>query len=238
MRSIQSQAALILAVAAMMTCSVACSQPRTASSAPSSGSVVTTSAAAQSSAGRSVGPSSAATKPAATAGSQTASSSRDGAQTSGAKKSASKTQGHQSTEPSSGSSGPETQEAVLQSLPGTSSAQCAVVGGKSDMRAGTLAAGNFAEMRKQYASQAKTKAQPQVSMYVIPQDVSRLTGVSVTLDPLNAKAKSRTFKTDAVNTADEWRYYRVDLTVPSPGTWRMTAVSGKDKGCFEVTFGP
>ena len=39
------------------------------------------------------------------------------------------------------------------------------------MRAGTLAIGNFVDMRKSNSAQAKTKAQPEVSMYVIPQTV-------------------------------------------------------------------
>ena len=103
------------------------------------------------------------------------------------------------------------------------------------MRAGTLAIGNFVDMRKSYTAQAKTKAQPEVSMYVIPQHVKPESGVSVVLESLQGKGR-RTVKVSSAQTAGDWRYYRVNVTIPSPGSWRIVAESGPDKGCFEVTF--
>jgi hypothetical protein len=131
---------------------------------------------------------------------------------------------------------PVTQAAVLENLSGSSAPGCAVVGQKADVRAGALAIGSFVDMRKSYAAQAKTKAQPEISMYVIPQHVKPESGVSVLLESLQGKGR-RTAKASVAQTAGDWRYYRVNLAVPAAGSWRITAVSGGDRGCFEVTFG-
>jgi hypothetical protein len=131
---------------------------------------------------------------------------------------------------------PGTQTAVLENLAGSTGSGCAVVGGKSDVRAGSLAIGNFVDMRRSYTVQARDKSQPEVSMYVIPQHVKPEAGVSVLLESLQGKGR-RTVRVSSAQTAGDWRYYQVNVAVPASGPWRITAVSGNDRGCFEVTFG-
>ena len=115
--------------------------------------------------------------------------------------------GPSATTTAGGGTTPETQSAVLENLPGSPSPGCAVVGERSDVRAGTLAIGNFVDMRKTYSAQAKTKEQPEVSMYVIPRQVKPDSGVSVLLESLQGKGR-RTVRVSSAQTAGEWRYYR------------------------------
>ena len=125
---------------------------------------------------------------------------------------------------------------VLASLPGDPSGDCVEVGDLRDVRSGTMAAGNFATARQQFADQVGTKSQPTVFLYLIPSDSRKPGAVSVRLQQVPS-GPERTIKSDVMATADRWRYFPVNLSIPDKGTWRITATTRKAKGCFLVTFG-
>ena len=125
---------------------------------------------------------------------------------------------------------------VLASLPGDPSGDCVEVGDLRDVRSGTMAAGNFATARQQFADQVGTKSQPTVFLYLIPSDSRKPGAVSVRLQQVPS-GPERTIKSDVMATADRWRYFPVNLSIPAEGTWRITATTRKAKGCFLVTFG-
>ena len=125
---------------------------------------------------------------------------------------------------------------VLASLPGDPSGDCVEVGDLRDVRSGTMAAGNFATARQQLADQVGTKSQPTVFLYLIPSDSRKPGAVSVRLQQVPS-GPERTIKSDVMATADRWRYFPVNLSIPAEGTWRITATTRKAKGCFLVTFG-
>jgi hypothetical protein len=127
------------------------------------------------------------------------------------------------------------QKSVLDSLPGSTGSSCVQVGSQRDVRSGGVAVGNFADARKQYASQPG-KEQPAVTMYVIPSSTAA-TKATIQLAPVGHAGTTKTFSTSSVQKADEWNYFSVAMTVPSAGSWRLTATAGKDTGCFVVTFG-
>ena len=127
------------------------------------------------------------------------------------------------------------QKSVLDSLPGSTGSSCVQVGSQRDVRSGGVAVGNFADARKQYASQPG-KEQPEVTMYVIPSSTAA-TKATIQLAPVGHAGTTKTFSTSSVQKADEWNYFSVAMTVPSAGSWRLTATAGKDTGCFVVTFG-
>lgn len=223
MRTPRSRAALFAAGAAALTLSVSCSEP----GATSADAGVRPSAASSSPGNTNTSTQPPARTPVAPVAKPTASAAPPAA----------KSMKNAKAVPGRSAGAPKTQAIVLNSLPGSSAARCAIVGNARDVRAGGLAGGNFAEMRTQYAKQARTKAQPEVSMYVIPQTVGSLKGVSVTVAPVRAKGATRTYTSSAAETAGDWRYYRVNMTIPSPGSWRISATSGSDKGCFQISFG-
>ena len=125
---------------------------------------------------------------------------------------------------------------VLASLPGNASGDCVEVGDLRDVRSGTMAAGNFATARQQFADQVGTKSQPTVFLYLIPSDSRRPGAVTVRLQQVPG-GPARTIKSEVMETADRWRYFPVNLSIPAEGTWRITATTRKAKGCFLVTFG-
>lgn len=134
------------------------------------------------------------------------------------------------------STAPKTQDLVLNKLPGNSKAStCVTVGSQRDVTSGAIAMGNFQMARKSYKSQHGHSQQPTVNLYVIPKHRS-MPGVRITMTPTTGKGKARTIKSKSVEQADVWKYYGIQLPVPSSGTWRLTVTSGADRGCFNVNF--
>ena len=131
---------------------------------------------------------------------------------------------------------PENQTRVLDSLPGNAKPGCVEVGDRSDLRSGAIAAGNFADARAQYASNAGSQEQPEVHLYVIPQHAKQLHSVTVTMEPMSRAAKRSTVTSRSVEQADVWTYFSVHIPVPAPGEYRIRMVAGADQGCFVVDF--
>jgi hypothetical protein len=127
------------------------------------------------------------------------------------------------------------QQAVLDALPGSKVAGCVAVGTHTDLRSGTIAAGNFAVARKQYTSTVHKTEVPEVFLYVIPEDTKSMSSVKVTVDPMGSGV-TRTVTSKSVQQADQWRYFAVNVPVHAPGSYRLTMQSGTNTGCFEVTF--
>jgi hypothetical protein len=127
------------------------------------------------------------------------------------------------------------QSTVLASLPGSTSSSCESVGSHTDLRSGSIAAGNFAHARAQYTETAATTEAPQVDLYVIPRQAAKLTSVTITVDP-TGNGPTTTLTSKSVEQADAWSYFAVQLPVPAPGNYQLTMVSGPDRGCFLLTF--
>lgn len=127
------------------------------------------------------------------------------------------------------------QTSVLNSLPGSSSFACATVGTQATVRAGSIAAGDFAAARAAYTSAAKSSEVPVVNLYVIPQDAHGMKRVTITMVAI-ASGATKTVTSSSVAQAGAWSYFAVRLPVPSPATYRLRIVSGVNRGCFDVTF--
>ncbi|WP_448231842.1 hypothetical protein [Microbacterium lacticum] len=127
---------------------------------------------------------------------------------------------------------PGRQDSVLDSLPGEAASGCVTVGERRDVRSGTMAAGNFADARARFAADPSAP----VSLYVIPVDLNGDPALTMTLTRLGGEG-STTVETAEFHTADEWRFYGVNVVVPGEGEWRIEASAGEaNQGCWEVDF--
>lgn len=127
------------------------------------------------------------------------------------------------------------QTSVLQSLPGSASSTCgAVHESTTDLRVGSMAAGNWKSARADFHKQYGTTEVPELSMYAIPQNVKHLKSLKLTVTPQGGAAKTVTVK--GLQSADVWSYFALQVPIPKPGTYRLTMVAGANKGCFDVTF--
>lgn len=130
---------------------------------------------------------------------------------------------------------PRDQATVLDSMGGSKSGKCVVVGNRADVRSGDIAMGNFATARAVFKKSkgASYDAAPSF-FYVIPQS-RKLTGVTVTATSRSATDQIRV-KTDQVEDAAQWRYYPIQIKLSARGTWRFKVVAGGARGCFEAKF--
>jgi hypothetical protein len=127
------------------------------------------------------------------------------------------------------------QSRVLDALPGSRSASCAIVGDRTDVRSGDVAAGNFVVARKSYAKQVPIAEVPTVFLYLIPQHAASLR-VATARVSLVGSGTSRMVTSTSVEQADQWQYFAMQIPVRQPGRYRLTMAAGTDRGCFEVTF--
>lgn len=127
------------------------------------------------------------------------------------------------------------QSGVLAALPGSGTLSCAVVGGRADVRAGGVAAGNFARARTSYAEQVSVTEVPSVFLYLIPKVAGSVSTATVEVRRLPS-GTAQTVISRTLQQAGEWRYFALQIPIPSPGTYRLTMAAGADRGCFEVRF--
>ncbi|RLV47607.1 hypothetical protein D9V37_15700 [Nocardioides mangrovicus] len=98
------------------------------------------------------------------------------------------------------------------------------------MRSGRLAMGDFVSARRLFAHGGSAYDAAESFFYVIPTS-SRLTSARVTFSPVSGGGKTTTVTTRQHEEAAQWTYYPVHVKL-TPGVWRLTAVSGTDRGCF------
>jgi hypothetical protein len=133
-----------------------------------------------------------------------------------------------------GGTHPRNQKSVLDSLPGNTSEKCVAVGKRTDVRSGSMAAGNFAQARQSFRS-ATGPDPATVHLYFVPEQSGASPTLTVTMtSPDGGKA---TVSSNQVETANTWSYYSVELPVPSSGTWMLHARAGTNRGCFKIRFG-
>ena len=130
------------------------------------------------------------------------------------------------------------QTTVLDRLPGTASDECARVGDARDLRAGSMAAGNFAKARSDFRRlRGEQGPGAPVSLYWIPEHADdMLSGLTLTMQRIGDPSTARTITQRSFGTADPWKYYLTEVVIPKPGAWRFEASTDRDNGCFEVTF--
>lgn len=127
---------------------------------------------------------------------------------------------------------PGRQDSVLETLPGKAKAGCVDVGDMRDVRSGSMAAGNFVDARAQFSASPTAG----IPFYFIPVETKGDPELTVDLERVDAPGSTK-IRSSQIQTADEWQYYPVTITVPEAGTWRIKASAGTaSAGCWVATF--
>lgn len=127
---------------------------------------------------------------------------------------------------------PGRQDSVLDTLPGEEKSGCVEVGSQRDVRSGSMAAGNFADARALFSGSPATA----LPFYFIPIDLSGDPELVVELKQLDGSASDK-IRSSQIQTADEWRYYPVMITIPNAGKWEIKASAGAaSSGCWVAAF--
>ena len=127
-----------------------------------------------------------------------------------------------------------TQTRNFRGLPGSVAARCVEVGNHGNVRSGGFVAGNFRSDIETFASVVK---QPkEVKIYWIPLHVGTMPALTVLEVHVGFPHTIRTTVWREVAANPGVVFYPSATPVPVPGTWRLTASAGPNRGCFVVTF--
>jgi hypothetical protein len=130
-----------------------------------------------------------------------------------------------------------TQAALFRGQPGSAGYSCVRVGGHRDVRSGGFLAGPFgfdeqyfAAVYRQYGRRTELK------VYWIPLHVGHMTALTVQASLAGGATVTRTTNRGQIAAGGKAVFYPSAVPIPVPGTWRLTARAGANRGCFVVTF--
>ncbi len=122
-------------------------------------------------------------------------------------------------------------------MPGSPAYRCVRVGDHRDVRSGGFLAGNFGADEQLFAATyQQTQRHSQVKIYWIPLHVDHMPELAVQATLLPGRTVTRTYSQNQVATAGGDVFYPSGVPIPVPGTWKLAAKAGPNKGCFIVTF--
>ncbi len=92
--------------------------------------------------------------------------------------------------------------------------------------------GDFQQARKQFSpDESQTNS---LYFFVIPQHAGTMKGATV--KATKPGVSPQTFRSDSASSADEWKYYAMNVSLTAPGTWTFRVQAGQDRGCFVADF--
>jgi hypothetical protein len=127
-----------------------------------------------------------------------------------------------------------TQTRDFRGLPGSVAYRCVEVGNHSDVRSGGFVAGNFRTDREDFASVFKKLKE--VKIYWVPLHVGTMPTLTVRETHVGFPHRIRTTIWRDVAANPGVVFYPSATPMPVPGTWRLMASAGPNRGCFVVTF--
>lgn len=131
---------------------------------------------------------------------------------------------------------PGDQSNVIKALPGSTTSKCVTTAGQRDLRSGTMGAGPFDTARADYGTKRPGVSKDSVRLYWIPQNSKSMPGLVLQGRNLDT-GRTISVKETTVGDAEDWRFYDTNVRLPEPGRWRLTASSGSQRGCFDLTVG-
>jgi len=122
-------------------------------------------------------------------------------------------------------------------MPGSVVYRCVRVGHHRDVRSGGFLAGDFrADERGFAAIYQQARRHTEVKIYWIPLHVDHMSELDVQATLLPGQAVTGTYRQSQVATADGVVFYPSGVPIPVPGTWKLAATAGPNRGCFIVAF--
>lgn len=116
--------------------------------------------------------------------------------------------------------------------PGAADERCLDVGGRTDVRSGGFVVGNFAAFREGWdGTEANSK------LYYIPLHPSPPMPLEIAATQLSSappRAVTLQFGPPTAWTLDGIPFYVTGTVLPERGRWRLEAVAGGNRGCFEL----
>ncbi len=130
-----------------------------------------------------------------------------------------------------------TQTGAFRGKPGSSAYRCVRVGHPRDVRSGGFLAGNFGADEQGFAAAYQhSRRHTAVKIYWIPLHVDHMSELTVQATLLPGQTVTRTSHQSQAATAGGDVFYPSAVPIPVPGTWKLVAGAGPNRGCFIATF--
>jgi hypothetical protein len=128
------------------------------------------------------------------------------------------------------------QTSAFRDVPGSTADQCVRVGYHRNVRSGGFLAGNFAADEQLFtATQQQAQQYTAVKIYWVPLHVGHMPELVVQATLLSGRAHTRAYQRQIAAGGGKV-FYPSAVPIPVPGTWKLVATAGSNKGCFIVTF--
>lgn len=129
-----------------------------------------------------------------------------------------------------------TQTGAFRGRPGSPAYRCVRVGDHRAVRSGGFLAGNFGLDEQGFAAayrQARRRTAEKI--YWVPLHAGHMSKLAVQATLLPGQLVTWTYQGQAA-TGGGHVFYPSAVPIPAPGTWKLVARAGPNRGCFIVTF--
>lgn len=109
-----------------------------------------------------------------------------------------------------------------------------------DLQSGGFVAGNFLASKQDFANSYPHNLDTGVKIYWFPRHTDQMEPLTVEATRITGEQLSSSAQfSDVVRPSGGGAlFYPSGVPIPEPGTWKLVATAGPDKGCFIVTFSP
>jgi hypothetical protein len=127
------------------------------------------------------------------------------------------------------------QTAAFRGAPGSATKGCVAVGHHRSVRSGDFLAGPFGADQQGYTGEYRNGLRPSaVKIYWFPLHVDHMSVLTVRATLVGGPTLTRTYT--LVGAYERFVFYSTGVPIPEPGTWKLLASAGQNKGCFIVSF--
>jgi hypothetical protein len=127
------------------------------------------------------------------------------------------------------------QTAAFRGAPGSAANRCVAVGHHRNARSGEFLAGPFGVDEQGYTAGYRQGVRPSaVKIYWVPLHVDHMSALTVQETLAGGPTITRTYT--LLGATRSFVFYSTGVPIPEPGTWKLLATAGQNKGCFIVSF--
>jgi hypothetical protein len=127
------------------------------------------------------------------------------------------------------------QTAAFRGAPGSAANRCVAVGQHRSVRSGGFLAGPFGADEQGFTGEYRSAVRPSaVKIYWFPLHVGHMSALTVEATLTSGATITRTYT--LVGAEGRFVFYSTGVPIRQPGTWKLIATAGQNKGCFIVTF--
>jgi hypothetical protein len=117
-------------------------------------------------------------------------------------------------------------------IPGSRERRCVDIGDRGSVRSGQFVVGNFSAFKEGWDGTEQTSKLAYIPLY--PEKDTGLEVTATRLEPSPSSVISLRFGAINAWALDGIPFYATGTVLPERGHWRLEAIAGRNRGCFEL----